>query len=85
MASALGNDEEAAGELQNLGAIETRSGNLNVAAEHFDRALDIGLARNDTYLLPYVFLGFAAVAAKEGDVERSAQLVGVIDAMLASA
>ena len=82
LASSLGNAEEAAAEYQNLGIIETRLGNLEVAVGHFRRALDIGMSREDTYLLPYVFLGFAAIAADRDDVERAARLIGAVDAML---
>jgi tetratricopeptide (TPR) repeat protein len=84
LASFLGRSDQAGGEHQNLGVIETRSGNLDVAFEHYCQALDIGLLRNDTYLLPYVFLGFAAVAAKRGDAERAARLIGVTDRMMES-
>jgi hypothetical protein len=55
-----------------------------VALEHFRRALDIALPREDAYLLPYVFLGFAAVAAERGDAERAGRLIGVTDGMLES-
>jgi tetratricopeptide (TPR) repeat protein len=84
LASSLGRPDQAGSEHQNLGVIETRSGNLDVAFGHYRQALDIGLLRNDTYLLPYVFLGFAAVAAKQGDAERAARLIGVTDGMLES-
>lgn len=84
LANSLGKRDQAGGEFQNLGVIETRSGNFHVALGHFRRALDVGLRRNDTYLLPYAFLGFAAVAAERGDAERAARLVGVTDRMLES-
>jgi tetratricopeptide (TPR) repeat protein len=84
LASSLGRSDQAGGEHQNLGVIETRSGNLDVAIGHYRRALDVGLHREDTYLLPYVFLGFAVVAAERGDAERAARLIGVTDEMLES-
>lgn len=84
LARSLGKPEQAGGEFQNLGVIETRAGNLELAFDHYSRALEVGLARNDTYILPYVFLGFAAVAAQGGDAERAARLIGVTERMLTS-
>jgi tetratricopeptide (TPR) repeat protein len=84
LASSLGKSDQAGGEHQNLRVIETRSGNLDIAIGHYRRALDVGLRRNDTYLLPYAFLGCAAVAAERGDAERAARLIGVTDGMLES-
>lgn len=78
----LGDEHGVTMELQNLGVVEKGLGDLIASESSFREGLTRAVQLHDQSVLPYFFLGLAAVAAERSDVTRAVRLLGATDECL---
>lgn len=78
----LDNQFLVASEASNLSMVERQLGNLDVAEELAREALVVGRRIGDEFTKPFAICGLAAIAARRGDCERAATLIGAVEAMM---
>jgi len=75
----LGNKETVGANLANLGAIAFGEGNFVAARSNFAEGLAMAQKMGSNIHISFPLDGFAALAARRGELERAAQLAGAAE------